>query len=205
MNTADVFTAVLVTCALLIGCGPSQAEWQDTQNQVVQLKADLADANKRHDEDVRNYEAAQRQIAYLKAKVSELGSELAASAASTSPQPAPPPSATATDAPLGWVPLGTQEDHRCVADLSMQISSTQLKSAFFKKVWRSKTECPKQRFREDDIKYFVDCAQRTLTPCDAIHYGWDGTPVNDPGCSPPQTVFPDTVGEGIWNFVCGQP
>src|SRR5271170_2552463 len=67
-----VLVAVL-TCFALVGCGHSEDEWQQSQQEIAKLKADLDAANKRHDDDEKKYASAQQEIDDLNAKLKELG------------------------------------------------------------------------------------------------------------------------------------
>ena len=67
-----VMIAVL-TCLALSACGHSEDEWQQAQQEIAKLKADLDAANKRHADDERKYATAQQEIDDLNAKLKELG------------------------------------------------------------------------------------------------------------------------------------
>jgi chemotaxis protein MotB len=71
-RTGLVMIAVL-TCLALSACGHSEDEWQQAQQEIAKLKADLDAANKRHADDERKYATAQQEIDDLNAKLKELG------------------------------------------------------------------------------------------------------------------------------------
>jgi hypothetical protein len=204
VNRVGLAIAILAAA----GCGaPSADEWQGAQRHIAKLKADLDAADRRHADDERNYAEAEQQIESLKAKLLALGTALRS-------DPVRQPDATpgqpqAPILPSGWVPLGTSEDHRCLVDLSVEIDPSQNRAAlgvstFFKAVYRSKTLCPNQPFKEFVVNDYVNCAKRAITHCEEIRHGWDGVPRTDPGCGREQTVFPDTFDEVLWKYVCGQ-
>jgi chemotaxis protein MotB len=73
-----VLVAFLATLALA-GCGHSEDEWQQAQNQIAKLKADLDAANKRQADSDQKFATQQQEIDDLTAKLKGLGVDLSKS------------------------------------------------------------------------------------------------------------------------------
>src|SRR5580658_4071020 len=68
-----VLLLMFLASFVISGCGHSEDEWQQAQQEIAKLKADLDAANKRHADDERKYATAQQEIDDLNAKLKELG------------------------------------------------------------------------------------------------------------------------------------
>lgn len=66
------FVALLGLLSAIGGCGPSQEQLDQAQDQVSRLRADLDAANRRHADDERKYVEAENQIEELKAHLLDL-------------------------------------------------------------------------------------------------------------------------------------
>lgn len=70
--------AVAILLALtVVGCGFSKAEMAEKQREIDRLTADVAKAKALHEDDSRNFQAAQAEIAALSGQVRQLGATTA--------------------------------------------------------------------------------------------------------------------------------
>ena len=77
---AGVLTVGLLAASSL-GCGHSEAEWQQAQSDIAKLKTSLDAANKQHQDDETQYAQDQQTIQDLQAKLQTLGVGLSQSKA----------------------------------------------------------------------------------------------------------------------------
>jgi hypothetical protein len=64
--------ALLGVLSLIGGCGPSQAQLDQAQDQISRLQSDLDTANRRHADDEQKYAKTKNQIEELKARLLDL-------------------------------------------------------------------------------------------------------------------------------------
>jgi hypothetical protein len=221
------FFPVVCAAILAIGCGgPSAAQWQESQQTIAKLKADLDAANTRHAEDERKYAEATKEMEGLKKKFDTVtdGYNTAVRATIERQQQVEALSryheANAAPPPADWrgwhqiwagPPMGQPRCEVVISttfEPSPALAQVRVRRAFIKRTLSSRAACPKEKDRVTTDQMDFDCGGRTISAIGGTMIDWNDNQVSTPDLSDvatPMQVFPDTYGEAEWKYVCGQP